>query len=869
MEESKSRDIENDEEGTENKERSNVIDNTKTKGKILFLAEMPCIRTWKYAKVLQKHGYEIYLGQDMDTLGNIFRLPKTPFKEVFTMTSLSAFNFMLDYFDIIHCHNEPDMWSAFSCILTKNSQTAVIHDCHDFVSARDSQNISHDYLIVEKVANCFSDYAFYVSKYQEKFAHIQMAGNNAPSAVVYNAPLEEFIPKDGDLLPKLKHGKKDKKIKLVYAGGVNANPGTHRHLYPQFEEMLRAGFELYVYCPFLPKEYSKLRGYAGFHDMGHCDYDKLMVEISQYDIGLIPFHPNRNNAVHLASGMPNKLFEYLSAGLPIAVNHPLEESAEFTLDEKVGFTYLNAENLMATVKNAGLKNFKIDRFKYTFDKEIEEKVIPVYEERMARRRYRIIKPQKMLKQSGLRNDNMLFGEYEDGSKVMYDEKEYPAVIYGKKNHKHDILFESFMKEEEMAGFFDVNFEQAEEKKENQEEELKRQEELISEWRKERRDHIRDLIKRGFGKIPNREKEIIVSGAVLLGEMEEKTIENCITSIYDLCDEIVVINTKPSKNQESVDILLNYPKCLIIDYPHADEPWDFSKARNFAQIQCKGKWILVQDADEELRTDPWMMKQEVMKCDDNAVFIIHQLQMLENGTIYGHLGQHRIYPNKPEFRWESREHNQLKFPGGYEIKDAQNRWENFHWGHSDPRKEKERLERTKRHAETLFIEVRTAGYIEDGSEQFIDETVEKTFNLMKMANFVKRTEELDEILDFGLSNFKQLPHGLQMKHQRFLLQYVNTCILMGWYDKPLQEVFDLYYNLAGETVDGCFFAFCYHYRNGNMISAFAYGLKYWELQQIESEINPLAMQITLSFSADVMQKLEYIKYYMNNHFDLEK
>ena len=92
-------------------------------GKVLFIAENPDMRVWKMATALNAKGWEVYLAYDINTLESVFNLPMTPFKEAFSLTTLAGFSYIENYFDVIHCHNEPDLWTVYASALTRKSKT--------------------------------------------------------------------------------------------------------------------------------------------------------------------------------------------------------------------------------------------------------------------------------------------------------------------------------------------------------------------------------------------------------------------------------------------------------------------------------------------------------------------------------------------------------------------------------------------------------------------------------------------------------------------------------------------------------------------------------------------------------------------------
>ena len=76
--------------------------------------------------------------------------------------------------------------------------------------------------------------------------------------------------------------------------------------------------------------------------------------------------------------------------------------------------------------------------------------------------------------------------------------------------------------------------------------------------------------------------------------EEEFLEECLLSISDLADEIVIVDT--GSKDSTPDIARRF-SARVFSYPWRD---DFSSARNEALKHARGNWILHIDADERIR-----------------------------------------------------------------------------------------------------------------------------------------------------------------------------------------------------------------------------------------------------------------------------
>jgi len=97
--------------------------------------------------------------------------------------------------------------------------------------------------------------------------------------------------------------------------------------------------------------------------------------MTQYDFGIVPFIVTKDNRHHLDSALPNKLFEYLAAGLPVIVRD-LQCMASYVKREKVGIVFDQVQDIIDIIEE--LKNIDVSGKVRTFEDEIE-KIEKLYE----------------------------------------------------------------------------------------------------------------------------------------------------------------------------------------------------------------------------------------------------------------------------------------------------------------------------------------------------------------------------------------------------------------------------------------------------------------------------------------------------------
>lgn len=124
--------------------------------------------------------------------------------------------------------------------------------------------------------------------------------------------------------------------------------------------------------------------------------------------------------------------------------------------------------------------------------------------------------------------------------------------------------------------------------------------------------------------------------------EERHLPDCLASLRDLVDEIVVVDT--GSKDRTPEIARDYGARV------AHFPWtgDFAVARNESLDHCRGAWILYIDADERVRPADRAEFQRLL--DDPSVVTYTVLFRPKTG--YTRYREHRIFRNDPRIRFGS-------------------------------------------------------------------------------------------------------------------------------------------------------------------------------------------------------------------------
>ncbi len=137
--------------------------------------------------------------------------------------------------------------------------------------------------------------------------------------------------------------------------------------------------------------------------------------------------------------------------------------------------------------------------------------------------------------------------------------------------------------------------------------------------------------------------------------EEEHLRDCLDSVHDLVDQIVVIDT--GSTDKTIEIAREFG-AEVHDFQWCD---DFSAARNESIKYAKCKWILWVDADERLRPDT---KKSFKKCLRNfpqpILYTVSIRSITDKGKNYHDSDAHRLFMRHPKIKFEGVIHEQIAF-----------------------------------------------------------------------------------------------------------------------------------------------------------------------------------------------------------------
>jgi len=153
---------------------------------------------------------------------------------------------------------------------------------------------------------------------------------------------------------------------------------------------------------------------------------------------------------------------------------------------------------------------------------------------------------------------------------------------------------------------------------------------------------------------NQKKDTTVSLCMMVRN-EEKYLADCLSSIKDNVDQLIIIDTVSTDN--TIDIANSFGAEVY----HFDWRDDFSLARNESIKYAKCDWILWMDADEILDPDSI---EEYKRCISNKEKPVYYKVMIRSNTgdekSIHDSDTHRLFSNNFGIKFQNRIHEQISY-----------------------------------------------------------------------------------------------------------------------------------------------------------------------------------------------------------------
>lgn len=140
--------------------------------------------------------------------------------------------------------------------------------------------------------------------------------------------------------------------------------------------------------------------------------------------------------------------------------------------------------------------------------------------------------------------------------------------------------------------------------------------------------------------------------------EERVLERCLSSVQDLADEIIIVDT--GSTDKTKEIAKKYTD-KIYDFKWCN---DFSKARNESLLHATGKWILVMDADEYISEEEHQNWRNFLQKEERIPHLAYTLPVInftgekEYDDEITTAPVTRLFPNNVGITFERPIHEQL-------------------------------------------------------------------------------------------------------------------------------------------------------------------------------------------------------------------
>lgn len=150
---------------------------------------------------------------------------------------------------------------------------------------------------------------------------------------------------------------------------------------------------------------------------------------------------------------------------------------------------------------------------------------------------------------------------------------------------------------------------------------------------------------------------------------EKTLDKCLSSCVDICDEIVIVDTGSVDN--SKQIASKYTS-KIYDFEWID---DFSAARNFSFEKCTKDYILWLDSDDEILLNDQEKIKNIDYRDKEIIICKYQYSHDKYGVVESSFERERIIKRSLNLKWQKPIHEYLPIVG---KKISRENIEIHHW-----------------------------------------------------------------------------------------------------------------------------------------------------------------------------------------------
>jgi tetratricopeptide (TPR) repeat protein len=155
---------------------------------------------------------------------------------------------------------------------------------------------------------------------------------------------------------------------------------------------------------------------------------------------------------------------------------------------------------------------------------------------------------------------------------------------------------------------------------------------------------------------NKSQKKTTISACLIVKNEQELLSRCLSSLRDVVDEIVMVDT--GSDDRTIEIGTEFG-CRIFHFPWSG---DFSAARNESLRHATGEWIFIIDADEELADESRENLRRAAGRPDNGIISVSVYnKSLETDRVSSFLPSIRLFRRELGLKYHGIVHNRLILP----------------------------------------------------------------------------------------------------------------------------------------------------------------------------------------------------------------
>ncbi len=252
--------------------------------------------------------------------------------------------------------------------------------------------------------------------------------------------------------------------------------------------------------------------------------------------------------------------------------------------------------------------------------------------------------------------------------------------------------------------------------------------------------------------------------------EEEDLPTCLSSIKDIADEIIVVDT--GSNDSTIEIAKKFGAKVF------ETEWkdDFSLARNFSLTKATGDWILWMDADNYIEKNSIDKINSIKNITPDHIIALKEINKTHGDVGGQELMQLRVFPRRDDIYFSNKIHEQISESvnkAQLEIKfmDASI----IHRGYENPIKREQKNRRNIAIMEkeinsgnnNIYLIFKYAGHLQDLGEnqkavenynKIIDNVVKEdvyiNYSQIKIAEIFMNTNKIREAIPILEKNIEQ-------------------------------------------------------------------------------------------------------------------